>query len=189
MTLVAIWRRKYLSWLTAISEPSNCLTASSSISLEGMSRWLVGSSSTRKVAGDIMNLARASLAFSPPLSTPTCDQQALIDWVALGADALRVEAWQQPLYKLVCRTRHGALTRLFCPERTNRKAHAHELLEGLLTGKRHARLDTNTQCHLAMLFKIKSFDLKSLRVCPHQGGCVPISPSTCQRTSCDPTGL
>ena len=48
-TLVDILRRKYRSWETAMTAPSNFTRASSSISLEGMSKWLVGSSSTRKV--------------------------------------------------------------------------------------------------------------------------------------------
>ena len=46
--------------------PSNDWSASSSISLLGMSRWLVGSSRRRTLAGVTMNLASASLAFSPP---------------------------------------------------------------------------------------------------------------------------
>lgn len=70
-TLVEILRRKYRSWETAITAPSNFMRASSSISLEGMSRWLVGSSSTRKVPLVSMNLASAKRAFSPPLSTST----------------------------------------------------------------------------------------------------------------------
>ena len=48
-TLVAILRRKYRSWETAIMLPSKLAQASSSISLLGMSRWLVGSSKTRSV--------------------------------------------------------------------------------------------------------------------------------------------
>ncbi len=42
MMRVAILRKKYLSWETAITAPSNATKASSSISLEGMSRWFVG---------------------------------------------------------------------------------------------------------------------------------------------------
>ena len=72
-TLVDTLRRKYRSWETAMTAPSNFMRASSSISLEGMSRWLVGSSSTRKVPCVNMNLANAKRAFSPPLKTSTCN--------------------------------------------------------------------------------------------------------------------
>ncbi len=68
------WYVPHLSWLTAMTAPWNWRMASSSISLEGMSRWLVGSSNTSSVPLLHMNLASARRAFSPPDSTPTCMQ-------------------------------------------------------------------------------------------------------------------
>jgi hypothetical protein len=49
--------------------PSYCDSAVISISLVAMSRWLVGSSSTRKFGGSNSIIAITSRAFSPPDST------------------------------------------------------------------------------------------------------------------------
>ena len=50
----------------ALRRTSNSASASSSISLLGMSRWFVGSSSSSSEAGVTMNFASARRAFSPP---------------------------------------------------------------------------------------------------------------------------
>jgi hypothetical protein len=62
---------KNLSWDTKSTVPSNRLSASSSTSFESRSRWFVGSSSTRRLAGCRSILRRASLERSPPDSTRT----------------------------------------------------------------------------------------------------------------------
>ena len=53
-----------------------------------MSRWLVGSSSRSSPAGSMSIRASASLAFSPPESTPTC----LVDVVLAEEEGAQVAA-------------------------------------------------------------------------------------------------
>ena len=63
-----------LKWTVKAGEgvPSNSIRASSTISFDSMSRWLVGSSSTSVFAPESISLSRESLAFSPPERSFTC---------------------------------------------------------------------------------------------------------------------
>ena len=67
---IPIARKNASSWLTAISAPSNPCSASSSSSIEARSRWLVGSSSSRRNGGcgRAKTQARPARSRSPPES-------------------------------------------------------------------------------------------------------------------------
>ena len=67
---IPIARKNASSWLTAISAPSNPCSAFSSSSIEARSRWLVGSSSSRRNGGcgRAKTQARPARSRSPPES-------------------------------------------------------------------------------------------------------------------------
>ena len=92
----------------AITDPSKFLIASSNISFDGMSKWLVGSSSSSTFAGVTMNLASARRAFSPPDRNFTgllwndvlnfiCPRSALRS-LSCSSGAASTSVWRTPLF-------------------------------------------------------------------------------------------
>ena len=128
--------RKCRSCETKSIVPSYCASAVISISFVAMSRWLVGSSSTRKFGGSNNMIAIASRAFSPPDSTrhffstsspenpkqpasvrsvpcPACGNESSSDWKIVR---VAVEQFHRMLGKIAhldaAADRHRALIRL-----------------------------------------------------------------------------
>ena len=121
--------------------PSKSASAATSISLVAMSRWLVGSSSTRKFGGSNSILAITRRAFSPPDSTRH------------GFSISSPEKPKQPAKRA-----QRALPRLRkrCVQRFEHCFFAVQQIHRML--REIAHLDADAQCHRALV-----------RRCPRSG--------------------